>query len=123
MANYAWTREFEILTNEEILIIDRENEQAGRNISAMVTYFFEQLLRFRSVAGDLLDWSNDDQLLDKEREYYHSRYLIFHNFELRAQQEYDHITALHFGELQWRENVADHLTFELDRRGLQRQQN
>ena len=123
MANYAWTRGFENLTTEEILIIDRENNQACRNINAMVTYFYDQLLRFRRVAGDLLGWSNDGQLLNEEREYYYSRYLIFHNFELRAQQEYDHITALHTGELQWRENVADHLSFELDRRGLQRQPN
>ena len=121
MANYAWTREFENLSNEEILIIDRKNEQASRIIGAMISYFWEQLLRFRSVAGDLLEWSNDDQLLDEERDYYHSRYLIFHNFELRAQREYDHTVALHFGELQWREDVGIHLFFELDRHGLHRQ--
>ena len=87
----------------------------------MISYFWDQLLRFRRLAGNLLHWSNNDQLLDEEREYYYSRYQIFHNFELRAQREYDHTVALHLGELQWREDVGNHLSFELDRRGLQRQ--
>ena len=121
MANYAWTREFENLSNEEILIIDRENEYASHVIGAIVSYFWNQMLRFRRMAGDLLDWSNDDQLPNEEREYYHSRFLIFRNFELRAEHEYEHTAALHYGELQWREDVANHLSFELDRRGLQRQ--
>ena len=123
MANFAWTREFENLSNEEILIIDRENERASRIINEMISYFWDQLLRFHSMANDLFLWSNDGQLRDKEREYFYSRFLIFRQFELRAQQEHNHTVALHFGELQWRENVADHLSFELDRRGLWRQQN
>ena len=119
MANYAWTREFENLSDEEILIVDRENEHASHVIGAIISYFWDQLLRFRRLAGNLLDWSNDDQLLNKEREYYHSCYLIFHNFELRAEHEYEHTAALHNGELQWREDVANHLSYELFGRGLQ----
>ena len=74
------------------------------------------------MAGDLLLWSNDDHLQNKEREYFYSRYLIFHNFEMRARQEYEQTAALHNGELQWRENVANHISYELFGRGLQRQQ-
>ena len=121
MANYAWTREFENLSDEEILIIDRENKHASHVIGAIISYFWDQMLWFCRMAGDLLHWSNDDQLPNKEREYFHSRYLIFHNFELRAQHEYEHTAALHNGELQWREDVGNHLSFKLDRRGLQQQ--
>ena len=122
MANYAWTREFENLSNEELLIVDRENESARFIIDGMIAYFWNQMLRFRRLADDLLLWSNGDHLQNAEREYYYSRYLIFHNFELRAQLEYERTAALHNGELQWRENVANHLSYELFGRGLQRQQ-
>ena len=121
MANYVWTREFENLSDEEILIIDRENEQARFVINAIVSYFWDQMLRFRRLAGDLLHWSTDDQLPNEEREYYHSCYLIFRNFELRAEHEFERTSALHNGELQWREDVGNHLSYELFRRRLERQ--
>ena len=62
MANYAWTREFENLSDEEILIIDSENEQASRTIGAIISYHWEQLMRFRRMANDLFHWSNDGLL-------------------------------------------------------------
>lgn len=122
MANYAWTREFENLSDEELLIIDNENEQASRTIGEIISYHWEQLMRFRRMANDLFHWSNDGLLQNEQREFFHSRFLIFRQFELRAQFEHDQTVALHYGELQWREDVANHLSFELDRRGLQRQQ-
>ena len=79
-------------------------------------------MRFGRMANDLFHWSNDGLLQNEQREFFHSRFLIFRQFELRAQFEHDQTVALHYGELQWREDVANHLSFELDRRGLQRQQ-